>query len=229
MDRRTFDIVADRVIECFFTHPSYYKIDGKPVFSTYDLTNLIKGLGGIEATREALDSFRGKARAAGFPDLHLQAILWGLIPESVSLVPGDRSRTKNNTISALGFDSLTNYQWCHYVRPNGPYREWAEKALASWDGWAKEFSVPFYPHVSVGWDTNPRFQKLCDLITDNSPEIFCEYMQRAMAFVDKRKLSPRLITVNAWNEWSESSYLEPDTVYGLRYLEAIRSALSQHR
>ena len=225
VDRRTFDNVAQRVIECFFVQPSYYKIDGKPVFSIYDLTNLIDGLGGIGATRETLDAFRARVRVAGFPGLHLQAILWGQIPASLSMVPGDRRETQNNTARALGLDSLTNYQWCHYVRPHGPYRDWADKAVAAWEGWATEFEVPFYPHVSVGWDTNPRFRKLCDLVTDNQPEVFGEYVRRAMAFVDRQALSPRMITVNAWNEWSECSYLEPDTVYGMRYLEALRNAL----
>ena len=226
VDRSTFDIIVERVVERFFSQPSYYRIDGKPVFSIYDLTNLITGLGGIESTRKALDSFRDKVRVAGFPGLHLQAILWGAIPKSVSLVPGDNNQTQDKTIHALGFDSLTNYQWCHYVRPSGPYQDWAETAITSWEKWTHEFSVPFFPHVSIGWDTNPRFKKLCDLITGNTPEHFGHSVRRAMTFIDQHKLLPRLITVNAWNEWSESSYLEPDIAHGMQYLEAVRDAFT---
>ena len=32
-----------------------------------------------------------------------------------------------------------------------------------------------------------------------------------------------MITLNAWNEWTEGSYLLPDTVTGTAYLEQVRA------
>jgi hypothetical protein len=31
-----------------------------------------------------------------------------------------------------------------------------------------------------------------------------------------------LVTINAWNEWTEGSYFEPDTLHGTGHLEQIR-------
>ncbi len=39
------------VIRDYFTQPNYYTIDGKPVFMIYDVPNLVRGLGGIDAAR----------------------------------------------------------------------------------------------------------------------------------------------------------------------------------
>jgi hypothetical protein len=42
----------------------------------------------------------------------------------------------------------------------------------------------------------------------------------------QRSLPENFIFFNAWNEWSEGTYLEPDQKYGYQYLEAIKRALT---
>ena len=34
--------------------------------------------------------------------------------------------------------------------------------------------------------------------------------------------TPPVVTLYAWNEWTEGGYLEPDTTHGMGYLEAIK-------
>ena len=44
----------------------------------------------------------------------------------------------------------------------------------------------------------------------------------ARDYVDKHPKQVPLITINSWNEWTETSYLQPDNIYGYGYLEAVR-------
>ncbi|MBE0655720.1 MAG: glycoside hydrolase family 99-like domain-containing protein [Bacteroidales bacterium] len=229
VDRKNFNIVTDRIIKQYMSHPSYLKIDGEPVFSIYELGTLIKGLGGIRETREALDSFRDKVKKAGFPGLHIQAVLWSNIPDTESNVPGDTEKTQNNTIEALGINSLTNYQFVHVSGPVDEYTQWADKAIANWPVWGEEFSVPFFPHVAVDWDTNSRFYEYKPNIKNGvNPENFKKYLLKAKAYLEDRPDQYKLITINSWNEWSEGSYLEPDSFHGMGYLEAVKEVFKEN-
>ena len=40
-------------------------------------------------------------------------------------------------------------------------------------------------------------------------------------YLDRHPERQRLITVNSWNEWTETSFLEPDDLYGYGYLDAV--------
>ena len=64
------------------------------------------------------------------------------------------------------------------------------------------------------------------LLTENSPAAFRNVLSAARSFVESRPTSQRIITLNAWNEWTEGSYLEPDTTHGMAYLEAIRDVFA---
>ena len=53
--------------------------------------------------------------------------------------------------------------------------------------------LPFFPHVSIGWDTNPRFKApKADYISGATPELFGEYLRRALDFADARGITVAL-------------------------------------
>lgn len=223
VDLPTFKTVVARVIDKYFSHPSYYKIDGKPVFSIYDMNNLLKGLGGVQQTVEALDYFRSVVKKAGFPDLHLQMVYWGKVPKIDASGFASEEGTSANTVKTFKIDSLTNYTFAHLARSDGDYIEWAEKAISNWPQWSEQFDAPYFPNVSVGWDNNARFKDRRGAIEGNTnPEAFRKYLLKAKAYADAHPDQPKLITINAWNEWVEGSYLEPDERFGMGYLEAVR-------
>ena len=223
VDRVEFEIVAHRLIEKYFSRPNYYRINGKPLFMIYDVDNLVKGLGGIEATRDALEWFRAECVKAGHPGLELQLTGWGERMNNMSGVDGNKFLSTKEVVPALGFDSVTNYQFVHFCYMNRDYADILPEVYAEWERMDRDYTVPYYPHVSIGWDNNPRFRGWVPTVcTNNTPEMFEQALRRAKAYVDSHNLPVPLITVNSWNEWTETSYLEPDTKYGYGYLEAIK-------
>jgi len=88
-----------------------------------------------------------------------------------------------------------------------------------------DFSIPYFPNVTISWDANPRFLFKAGYIRNSTPEKFGRYVRNAKEFVDQNQYKTKLITINAWNEWSEGSYLEPDTTWNYGYLEALKQAM----
>ena len=229
--RRTFDTIVDHVVEKYFKHPSSWKIDGCPYFSIYDLGKLLASFGSVEATRTALDHFRVKTKAAGFADLHLNAVVWGQ-----PILPGEGKPADNvELVRRLGFDSVSSYVWVHHVglpRQETDYREVQEAYLLYCDRAEKMFPVPYYPNVSMGWDPSPRCNQadqfgnfgypFTNTISGNTPQRFQAALEAVRQRLQSRPENQRVLTINCWNEWTEGSYLEPDTVHGMKYLEAIR-------
>jgi hypothetical protein len=83
----------------------------------------------------------------------------------------------------------------------------------------------------MGWDSSPRTVQsdvfdvwrypFMAAIGNNTPENFEAACRAVRDWVEARDVSPRIVTVNCWNEWTEGSYLEPDKKNGMAYLEAL--------
>ena len=223
VDRDEFEKICKRNIEMFFKQPNYYKIDGKPVFMIYEVTTFIEGIGGVDAAIDALKWFRKEVKKAGFPDLELQFTMWNsqFNYSGVDAAKASTESPRDAFIRRLGFNSMSHYQFCHFANVDQDYEKVLEEVYPEWDRLEKEFTIPYYPHISIGWDNSPRTGESA-VTRENTPERFEKALRKAKAWVDARpKLHP-LITINSWNEWTETSYLEPDNVYGYGYLEAVK-------
>ncbi|THF82248.1 glycosyltransferase WbsX family protein [Cohnella fermenti] len=223
VDRAEFERIADRLIASYFKHPTYYTIDGKPVFMIYDLANLLRGLGGVEQTREAFDWFRNRAVEAGLPGLHLQLTMWNERSFDLSGVDGDKTATTLELVSPLGFDSLTHYQFVHFTDIDRDYNEIMADVVKEWERIDEHYDIPYFPHISLGWDNNPRYEAFRPgVVRNNTPDNVRKGFELARSFLDAHPELPPLVTVNSWNEWTETSYLQPDDLYGYGYLEAVK-------
>lgn len=73
----------------------------------------------------------------------------------------------------------------------------------------------------VDWDNTPR-TKTGVLYNGVTPEKFQDYIMQLARLALCRK--EKCIFINAWNEWAEGAYLEPDTVNKMKYLAAVKKA-----
>ena len=226
--RRAFETVANRVIEKYFSKANYYKIDGCPVFMIYDVKNLISGLGGVEETKDALAWFRAQTKRAGFPDLHLQITIWGENSIDLSGVDSNMQGSTHDAVSLLGANSVSHYQFVHFTNVDRDYTDILDDVQKEWKRIDETYSVPYFPHISCGWDNNPRFRKFRqNVVKNNTPENVEKGLRMAKAYVDAHPDRAPLVTVNSWNEWTETSYLLPDDLYGYGYLEAIKKVFAE--
>ena len=221
-----FSEICDRTIEKYFKRENYYKINGCPVYMIFDLDNFIRSFSSTEECRKAINEFRQKTVAAGFEGLHFQVVHWH--GRSYSWLPDsdiNKGADAFGLYRYLGIDSLTSYNWGCSAKLDGDYNDVTDEYMTNISAYNED--IPFYPNLSVGWDNNVRFNKFIPgVIYNNTPDNFKKACERVKIFADesieKGIMKAPLITVNSWNEWTETSYLQPDDLYGYGYLEAIR-------
>lgn len=214
--------VVHRVIDQYFHLPNYVRIDGCPVFAMFDSDIFKQGFSCPEEAAEAMQYFRDEVRKAGFPGLHLQLTQGG-----GSDPPPERQEKMKENIALLGINSIAFYNMggfdCDYVKH-------CENAVRMRNNTDAAYDIPLFPTVSIGWDDSPRFpRKGADDVTrmNNTPENFEHYLRLAREYADEHSATqPKMVMINAWNEWVEGSYLLPDQHYGRGYLEAVKNVFS---
>ena len=81
--------------------------------------------------------------------------------------------------------------------------------------------------IFAGWDNTSRKDERGVIVAGGNPGIFQRHVKKMLRLSERYK--KELIFLNAWNEWSESAYVEPDKKYGYQYLHALRDAIYEYR
>ena len=211
------------VAERYFVRTNYLRVDGHAYLSIFDTTFFVRELG-TEGAREAIGRARAMLSRAGLPPLHLAAI--DPQPEVVG------------QLAKIGFDSVTHY----VLLPDwkGDFlQDYAERAAicaTEWPKIAMRARLPYHPSVAPGWDASPRGADFGEerprkypwwpVVTGEHPDRFRVAAARAIQYATQSevRVDHQLVFVASLNEWGEGHYLEPDTRYGLGWLEALRAA-----
>jgi len=236
-----WDTISTYIVANYFTQPNYWKIDGKPYFSIYEIITFINGLGGIENAQKALALLDDKTRKAGLPGVHFNFMSWMINDSYVSQIKGPK-RPENvmAMTSLLAPRSVSTYTYVHHFDflgagfPTVRYQDAFKSMKKYWYRFVKDFpGILYTPNVSMGWDASPRCTQTdrfelhdypwTPVLVGNTPEAFQQQLKEAKLFLDTYNPVHKILVINSWNEWTEGSYLLPEKKYGDAYLKAIKA------
>jgi len=90
---------------------------------------------------------------------------------------------------------------------------------------ARSEPTPEFPLIRTTtpyWDNEARRPGRGMAMNGSTPSKFGGWVRQAIAFARNNPVhGEAIVAVNAWNEWAEGAYLEPDTHYGAAYLNAL--------
>lgn len=82
-----------------------------------------------------------------------------------------------------------------------------------------------YLGAFTGWDNSARKDESGFIIRNSTPDKFERYLRKQVKKSFER--GNEYLFINAWNEWSEGAYLEPDDKYGYSYLKSVRKVAGE--
>ncbi len=205
-------------IERAFRDPRYIRIQGRPLLIVYR-----PSLFPDPAATAAL--WRKYARDRGMPAPYLVNVL--SFPEAVD--PGSIGYDaavefpphQYRHVDLTGTVSLLNKDFQGRVYDYRSFIDEAESKIS-----VKTLYETF-PGVMTGWDNTPRRLNQGTVFANATPSEYRRWLtaacRRASLFKDQDK---RLVFINAWNEWAEGTYLEPDRRFGFAYLKSTYDVLT---
>ena len=208
-----------------FADSRYFRLNGRPVFLVYR-TDLLPN------ARETADTWRDEAHRLGLGDITLGR---------VENFGGDVDPRD------IGFDFAVEFapRWTPSLRRqlgSGAARILRQRGLLR-DGHAANIVYEYRDLVEAmtsrptpgydlfrcacpSWDNTPRRKRNATVFHGATPALFQQWLEMLLADPSTFQGQRTPIFLNAWNEWAEGAQLEPCSVFGRAFLEAIRSALS---
>ncbi|WP_103663250.1 glycoside hydrolase family 99-like domain-containing protein [Microbacterium sp. CJ77] len=171
----------------------------------------------IPDAKQMASRWRDLAREHGAGELHLVAAETkpGIRPESYGVdAVAEFPPVGSNVLSVAQLRPL-----------NGLDKEFRGR-LMSYPRLARRFSRRREPRfvryrgVAPGWDNSPRRRSRATIYVGSTPELYRRWLKDARTHEMGARGQDGLVFVNAWNEWAEGAYLEPDGRHGDAYLRA---------
>lgn len=207
-----------------FKDSRYITVDGKPFFLIYNVL-------GMPDPKLFMDTWQKLAKENGLDGIHFVGNIMGHVAEQRKeevMSSGVNATVMSNLVFAEAecAKSIGMY-WKKFktrMLHLGPERyEYAEVIKHIHNEFECRDDV--YPVVYPQLDRTPRAGKEAIILTGSTPDLFKRYLKETINIIGEKAPEHRIIVINAWNEWGEGNYIEPDIKYGHGYLNAIRDVV----
>jgi len=212
-DRAVFEDMAR-----YIGDPRYLKVGGKPVLVLYRPEIL-------PDSKATTDRWREQARAMGLGELHLLCTTaFGFQDYASHGFDGIIDFPPHAIVEGEITKSVTplhpDFTGKVYDYPTVVQSKLDELSAAP---------AAFVPGVMPGWDNQARKPWAGHVFHNADPESYLVWLSGALKHAQANHPKEQaLVFINAWNEWGEGAYLEPDRWFGHGYLHATRTALSAY-
>ena len=207
-------------IDKYFPRSEYYRIGRMPVIIVRNPDILAANLGG--SAKQGLDAARQLAKAAGFNGIYFIAATSDV---------AQPSQIQVSQLLADGYDALSGYSSSRagtFNPDESPYSLEVSGLPSLWDAYIAASTIPYIVPASPGFDLRPwaSYTAPNELVrTGSTATQFEQMLQQARSRIDAGK-APRVVLIEAWNQFGEGSYVEPTVGRGFSYLDAIRNAFA---
>jgi len=195
----------------------YIQIDGKPLLIVYRPNLLPDPAATARRWRQA-------SLEAGLPGLFIASAATFDFEDYESIDYDGLVQFPPHNVAA--FD-ITRHQIMlnkHFSGSVYDYADYSENAIKALEGKKHTF-----PCVMINWDNEARKPWKSHVFIGASPLAYKKWLRRCFDFVLSRNpREERLVFINAWNEWAEGTYLEPDRRYGYAYLHATADLIREY-
>ena len=196
----------------------YIKIDGKPLIIIYrpmllpDIKKMIEEWKDYCRGKGIDDLFIIAASTFGFNEDPKPYGIDALVEFPPHVMPGCPDITKKFTILNKKFKGQI-WDFEQFVK--------SKKYLG-------KVSYTLFKGICPGWDNTARKPINPSIFYGATPKLYGEWLSELVTWTrEVHNKDKRFIFINAWNEWAEGAYLEPDRKYGYGYLDATRNALKK--
>ena len=206
-------------IKQYLIDERYIKFDNKPIIGVYEPTK-------IKEFAKVIKTWRELCKQNGIGEIY---IIVTLNDNSVEKLHNYNLFNATYQFPPRGIDYLKYYiKNEHFKLAYASfilyYTAWIYDEKNIENDILKDFK--FYKGTLVGFDNSPRKAQNYVIFYNRSPEQFYLRNKKNIEWTQKNyKKDDWFIFVNAWNEWGEGAYLEPDDKYGYAFINALSKAI----